>query len=125
MDSDSSHIIIGSTTYYLHQINDDHIYIGIHENYQFDFNSTSTVFEMNGDIKRVFELEGDNFMVRLANIYSPFKNSKWLSNQIEDFTIRAVPGESFNSLQIEGEISFKENRSPALVLAEYFIRMTN
>lgn len=125
MDSDSSHIIIGSTTYYLHQINDDHIYIGIHENYQFDFNSTSTVFEMNGDIKRVFDLEGDNFMVRLANIYSPFKNSKWLSNQIEDFNVRATPDEGFNSLKIEGEISFKENRSPALVLAEYFIRMTN
>lgn len=123
MDSDSSHIKIGTTTYYLHQINQDHIYIGVHENYQFDYNSDSTVFSVKGNLKNLFALDGKSYVVSIAKLLPAFKNSKWLADQIDNFDVNAKPSNNFNTLNIQGEITFLEEKSPALVLAEYFVRM--
>jgi len=112
---------MGTVKYYIQQVSEKEIYIGIHDQPSLRKKADPHFFQLSGNLSSLFMIEGTGIIAQIAQLMPEVQNSKTFFSSVDEFNIYAMLDEN-NEIQIKGTMTFPEEKMASLEFFNYLIR---
>ena len=117
----SNSFSLGAVQYFIQQVSENEIYIGVHESPAITYTSNPYFFQISGNLSSLFTIEGTGIIAQIAQMMPEVQNSKQFFGSVETFDIHAYMDEN-EEIIIHGNMSFPKEKMASLEFFKYMIR---
>lgn len=119
--SSNNEISLGSSSYFIHTLNETELYIGKTQFPKLVYYTPENYISVHGDLSAILLLEGNGFMAQVANALPPVKNARNFLNSIQEFYLSTQFKKS-GDVRLESQLIFDKNKTASLEIMKFLMR---
>lgn len=113
-------IKIGNTNYFLKQLSNKDVFIGVTPNPEIYVEENAPIFYIKGEPEAILNINGNGWIADIARAIPQIRNSNSFFKEIEQFEIEAREGNNLD-VTVQGKIAFAKNEQATLKIIDFFL----